>query len=74
MKHTIIKLEEGNESTNYVLGNYLIELELGHFASEESSNLSNTHHNLLQGSRDDKIDCKLVDAIFVSRTVELDNG
>ena len=34
MKHTITKLEEGNEPTNSVLGNYLIELELRHLASE----------------------------------------
>ena len=74
MKQPVTKLEGKNESANYVLGNYLIELELGHFASEESSNLSNTHLDLLQGSRDDKIDCKLVDAVFISRTVELDNG
>ena len=38
MKHTITKLEEGNESTNYVLGNYLTKLELRYHASEEANN------------------------------------
>ena len=74
MKHTVTQLEEKNESVNSVLGNYLIELELGHFASEEASNLSDTQSDLLQCSRADKIDCKLVDVVFVSRTAELDNG
>ena len=74
MKHTVMKLEERNESVNSVLGNYLIELELRHSASKEANNLSDTQPNLLQYSRADKIDCKSVDVVFVSRTVELDNG
>ena len=74
MKHTVTKLEGKNELANYVLGNYLIELELEHFASKEASNLFDTQPDLLQGSRADKIDYKLVDAVFVSRKIELDNG
>ena len=74
MKHTVTKLEERNEWVNSVLGNYLIELELGHSASKEASNLLDTHPNLLQYSQADKIDCKSVDVVFVSRTIELDNG
>ena len=74
MKHNLTQLEEKNESMNSVLGNYLIELEPGNFASEESSNISDTHPDLLQCSQADKIDCKIVDVVFVSRTVELDNG
>ena len=74
MKHTVTKLEERNESVNSVLGNYLIELELGYSASEEANNLSNTQPDLLQYSWADKIDCKSVDVVFVSRIVELDNG
>ena len=74
MKHTVTKLEERNELVNYILGNYLIELELGHFALEEARNLSDTQLDLLQCSRTDNIDCKSVDVVFVSRTVELDNG
>ena len=38
MKHTITKLEEEKELENFVLENYLMELELRHLASEEASN------------------------------------
>ena len=74
MKHIVTKLEEGNESVNSVLGNYLIELELRHFASEEANNIIDTQPDLLQCSRADEIDCKSVDVVFVSKIVELDNG
>ena len=74
MKHNVMQLEEKNESVNFVSGNYLIELELGNFASEEASNISDTQPDLLQCSRVDEIDCKIVDVVFVSRIVELDNG
>ena len=74
MKHTVTKLEEENESVNSVLGNYLIDLELRHFASEEANNIIDTQPDLLQCSRVDEIDCKLVDVVFVSRIVELNNG
>ena len=47
MKHTIAKLEEGNESANSVLGNYLTELELRYYASEEASNITDTQPDLL---------------------------
>ena len=74
MKHTVTKLEEENESVNSVLGNYLIELELRHPTSEEASNITDTQSDLLQCSRADEIDCKLVDVSFVSKIEELDNG
>ena len=74
MKHTITKLEEGTESANSALGNYLIEFELRHLASEEASNITDTRPDLLQCSRADRIDCKLVDVSFVSKIAELDNG
>ena len=74
MKHIVMKLEQRNESVNSVLGNYLIELEPGNFASEESNNISDTQPDLLQCSQADKIDCKIADVVFVSRTIELDNG
>ena len=60
MNHNVTQLEEKNESVNSVLGNYLIELELGHFASEEANNLSDTQPDL-QFSQADEIDCKIVD-------------
>ena len=74
MKHTITKLEEENESTNYVLGNNLMELELRHHALEEANNIISTQPDLLQCSRADGIDCKLVDVVSVSKIAELDNG
>ena len=67
-------MEEVNESVNSLLGNYLIDLELRHFSSEEANNIVDTQPDLLQCSRDDKIDCKLVDVVFFPRMVELDNG
>ena len=73
MKHTITKLEEGNESTNSVLGNYLTELELRYHTSEEASSMTDTQPDLLQGSQADEIDCKLVDVVSVSRIAELDH-
>ena len=74
MKHNGTQLEGKNQLVNSVLGNYLIELEPGNFASEEANNISDTQPDLLQCSRDDEIDCKIVDVVFVSRTIELDNG
>ena len=74
MKHNITKLEEGNESANSVLGNYLTELELRYHASKKSSNMIDTQHDLLQLSQADEIDCKSVDMVSVSKLVELDHG
>ena len=74
MKHNVTQLQEKNESVNYVLVNYLIELEPGNFASEEANNISDTQPDLLQCSWADEIDCKIVDVVFVSRMVEFDNG
>ena len=74
MKHNVTQLENKNELVNYVLENYLIELEPGNFASEEVSNISDTQPDLLQCSRADEIDCKIIGVVFVSRTLELDIG
>ena len=79
MKHTITKLEEENESVNFVLGNYLMELKLRHLASEEAINMTDTQPDLLRFSRADEIDCKivvLVSDIVFSRPVDVvfDNG
>ena len=79
MKHNVTQLEGKNEPVNCILGNYLIELEPGNFASEEASNISDTQPNLLRFSRADEIDCKIVvsvsDIVF-SRPVDVvfDNG
>ena len=64
MKHTVTKLGEEDESANSILGNYLIELELRHPASEEADNITDTQLDLLQCSRADEIDCKIADVVF----------
>ena len=74
MKHTITKLEEGNESTNSVLGNYLTKLELIYHASVEASNMTDTQPDLLQFSQANGSDCKSVDIVSVSKIAELDHG
>ena len=78
MKHNVTQLEEKNELVNYVLGNYLIELELGIYQAKEASSTPDTQLDLLRFSRADEIDCKIVDlvsdVVFNSSFVELDNG
>ena len=74
MKHTITKLEGGNESANSVLGNYLTDLELRYHASKEARNMTDTQPGLLQFSQADGSDCKSVDIVSVSKIAELDHG
>ena len=74
MKHNITKLEEGNESANFVLGNYLTELELRYHASEKAKNMTDTQPDLLQLLQADEIDGILVDIVLVSKIAELDHG
>ena len=42
MKHNVTKLGEGNESAEYVLGNYLTKLELRHLTSIKASYITDT--------------------------------
>ena len=51
-----------------------MELEIRNHASEEANNIINTQPDLLQCSRADGIDCKLVDVVLVSKIAELDHG
>ena len=74
MKHNVTQLEEKNEPVNSVLGNYLIELEPRNYQAEEASSTPDTQRDLLRFSRADEIDCKILDAIFYSSTIGLDNG
>ena len=74
MKHNVTQLEEKNEPVNYVLGNHLIELELGNYQAKEASSISDTQPDLLRFSWDDEIDCKIADVVFYLSPVELDNG
>ena len=74
----LLNWKKNNEPLNSVLGNYLIELEPGNYQDEEANNISDTQLDLLRFSWDDEIDCKIVDLVldivFNSRPVELDNG
>ena len=74
MKYNVTQLDEKNEPVNSVLGNYLIELEPGNYQMEEASSTPDTQHNILRFSWADEIDCKIVDVVFYSSTVGLDNG
>ena len=60
MKHNVTQLEEKNEPVNFMLGNHLIELELGNYLAKEASSTSSTQPDLLQFSQADEIDCKIV--------------
>ena len=79
MKHNVTQLEEKNESSNFVLENYLIELEPGNYQAKEASSTSDAQPNLLWFSWADEIDCEIVvsvsDIVF-SRPVDVvfDNG
>ena len=46
---------------NFLLGNHLIELKPGDY--QEASNISDTQPDLLRFSRDDEIDCNIVDLV-----------
>ena len=74
MKHNVTQLEEKNEPVNSMLGNHLIKLEPGDYQEEEASSTLDTQPDLLWFSRADEIDCKIVDVVFDSIIVELDNG
>ena len=74
MKHNVTELEENNEPVNSVFGNYLIELEPTNYQVEEASSTLDTQPDLLRFSWANKIDCKIVDVVFDSSTVGLDNG
>ena len=58
---------------NFVLGNYLIELEPGNYQAKEARSISDAQPDL-QFSWADEIDCKIADVVFYFSTVELDNG
>ena len=58
---------------NSVLGNYLIELELVNYQVKEASSTPDTQADLLRFSRADVIDCKIIDVVFYSSTVEVDS-
>ena len=60
MKHTITKLGEGNESTNFVLGNYLTELELRYHTLRKASFMIDAQPELLQLPQVERDDGRIV--------------
>ena len=74
MKHNVTGLEEGNESADSILGNYLTELKLRHQTSRKTSSMIDTHPELLQLPQAEKDDCRIVDMCSISKTAQLDHG
>ena len=74
MKHIVTKMGEGNESANYVLGNYLTKLKLRYHASRKASSIIDTQPELLQLPQAEKDDCRLVDMVSISKIAKLDHG
>ena len=74
MKHNVTDLDEGNESADSVLGNYLTQLKLRHHTSKKASSMFDTHPELLQLPQADKYECRLVDMVSISKMVHLDRG
>ena len=64
MKHNVTQLEGKNKPVISMLGNYLIELELGNYQVKEASSTPDIQPDLLQFSWADEIDCKIVDVVF----------
>ena len=73
MKRNVTQLEEKKEPINSILGNYLIELELGNYQAKEASSTPDTQPDLLRFSQAEEIDCNIVDVFFYSSTIGLDN-
>ena len=64
MTYNVTQLEVKNEPVNFlysVLGNHFLELELENHQAKQTSCESDSQSNLLQFSRDDDIDCNIVD-------------
>ena len=74
MKHTVTQLRGGNESTNYVLGNYLTELKLRYHTSGKASFRVDTQPELLLLPQAEKDDYRIVDMVSISKIAQLDHG
>ena len=74
MKHNVIGLGEGNESTDSVLGNYLTELKLRHHTSKEASSMIDTQPELLQLPQAERDECRIIDMCSISKIAQLDHG
>ena len=68
MKHNVTELEEGNESANSSLGNYLTELKLRYHVSRKASSMIDTQLELLQLPQAERDDCRnIVDMCSISK-------
>ena len=74
MKYTVIRLGEGNESTDSILGNYRTEFKLGHHPSKRASPMMDTQPELLQLPQAKSDDCRILDMGSISITAQLDHG
>ena len=74
MKHNVTGLEDGNESADSVLGNYLTELKLRHHTSKEPRSMINTQPELLQLPQPERDDCRIVNMCAISKIAQLDHG
>ena len=74
MKHNVTELEEGSESADSVLGNYLTELRLRHHTSRKASSMIDTQPELLQLPQAERDDCRIVDMCSISKIAQLDRG
>ena len=66
MKHNVTQLEGKNKPVNVsssVLGNHFLELDSGNYQAKQVSKESDRRSYLLQFSRDDDIDCNIVDLV-----------
>ena len=61
MKHNVTRFKEKTEPVNYVLGNYIIELEPENYQAEEASDTPDAQPDLLRFSQVGEIDCKTID-------------
>ena len=64
MKHNVTQLEGKNEPVNSIFGNYFLELEPRNYQAEEANDTSDTQPDILQFSRDDNIDCNIVELVL----------
>ena len=74
MKQNVTELEEGNESANSVLCNYLTELKLRYHASGKANSMIDTQPELLQLPQAERDDCRIVDMFSISKIAQLDHG
>ena len=74
MKNNVTELGEGNEPADFVLGNYLIGLNLEHHSLKRANHVRDPHSELLQLPQAERNDCRIIDMGSISITAQLDRG